>query len=155
MPDGISFTEIIFNSSYRKIIDEKLANYKSYKEYEINFDMIEEIMTDYLLKNKKLLNDDIFEFILNQINMLWKTLLLINSLQEKFQLYKSMSFFMFKKLYFLRVNLSFISIKLIFNFKNYLFGSYLNLFSNIIKLIFKKSINLIFCIFIHNCNYCS
>ena len=66
---------------------------KSYKKYEFNFDMIEEIMIDYLLKNKKLLNDDIFEFILNQINMLWKTLLLNNSLQEKFQLYKSMSFF--------------------------------------------------------------
>ena len=58
LPDGISFTEIIFNYSYRKIIDVNPVNYESYKEYEINYDMLEEILTDNLLKNKKLLNSD-------------------------------------------------------------------------------------------------
>ena len=58
LPEKISFTEIIFNYSYRKVLDEEPGNYESYKEYVINYDMIEEIMTDYLLKKKKLLNDD-------------------------------------------------------------------------------------------------
>jgi len=63
---GISFTEIIFNSSYRKILDGDFESYESYKEYVINYDMIEEIMTDNLLKNKKLFNDDnITEIIYN------------------------------------------------------------------------------------------
>ena len=58
LPEKISFTEIIFNSSYRKVLDDEPGNYESYKEYVINYDMIEEIMTDNLLKNKKLLNGD-------------------------------------------------------------------------------------------------
>ena len=63
IPENFSFTNIIFNSSYRKIIDNK--NYDIYNQYEINFNAIEETMTDLLLKNKKLLNDDIIEFSYN------------------------------------------------------------------------------------------
>jgi hypothetical protein len=40
LPEKISFTEIIFNSSYRKVLDEEPGNYESYKEYAINYDMI-------------------------------------------------------------------------------------------------------------------
>ena len=58
-----SFTNIIFNYSYREIIDNQ--NYKSYNRYVINFDLIESKMTDLLLKNKKLLNEEINEFIYN------------------------------------------------------------------------------------------
>ena len=58
LPERISFTEIIFNYSYRKILDDEQGNYESYKEYVINYDMIEEIIIDYLIKNKKLLDDD-------------------------------------------------------------------------------------------------
>ena len=65
LPDSISFIDIIFNSSYRKIIDTFPINYKLYKEYEINYDLIEETLTNLLLKNKKLLNDYITEFIYN------------------------------------------------------------------------------------------
>ena len=36
-----------------------------YKEYKINYDLIEEYMTEFLLKNKKMLNDDIIEFVYN------------------------------------------------------------------------------------------
>jgi len=66
LAERISFTEIVFNSSYRKVLDDVHGNYESYKEYEINYDMIEEIMTDYLLKNKKLLNyENINDIIYN------------------------------------------------------------------------------------------
>jgi len=66
LAERISFTEIVFNSSYRKVLDDVHGNYESYKEYEINYDMIEEIMTDYLLKKKKLLNyENINDIIYN------------------------------------------------------------------------------------------
>ena len=64
-PKKVSFIEILFNSSYRKIIDSQTRSNESYKEYVINYDLIEENMTDILLKNKKLLNVDITEFVFN------------------------------------------------------------------------------------------
>ena len=65
LPKEISFIDVLFNSSYRKILDSETFSYKSYKEFEINYDLIEEYMTDLLLKNKKLLNDDINSFSYN------------------------------------------------------------------------------------------
>ena len=59
--EKFSFIDIVFDSSYRKIIDSK--DYIDYKEYKINIDFIEEKMTNLLLNNKKLLIDKIFEFI--------------------------------------------------------------------------------------------
>ena len=64
LPKKISFIDILFNSSYRKIIDTD-KRYESYRDYEINYDLIEENLTDLLLKNKKLLNDEIIEFVYN------------------------------------------------------------------------------------------
>ena len=51
---------MVFNSSYRKIIDTQ--SYENYNEYEISLDLIEDIMTDLLLKNKKLLKNEIIIF---------------------------------------------------------------------------------------------
>ena len=65
LPKNIEFIDILYNSSYREIIDSTNRNYESYKEYKINYDLIEENLTDLLLKNKKLLNEDITEFIFN------------------------------------------------------------------------------------------
>ena len=65
LPKKVSIIDILFNSSYRKILDSEILSNKSYKEYEINYDNIEENMTDLLLKNKKLLNEDIIEFVYN------------------------------------------------------------------------------------------
>ena len=62
-PDKFSFITETFNSSYRKIIDN--YNYEKYNDYVIYFDSIEERLTDLLLKNKKLLNEDIIEFSYN------------------------------------------------------------------------------------------
>ena len=51
-----SFIDILYNFSYRTIIDENLEKYNSFK---INLLSIEENMTELLLKNKKLLNEDL------------------------------------------------------------------------------------------------
>jgi hypothetical protein len=65
LPINHSFIDILFNFSYRKLLDNYPNDYRIYKEYIINFDDIEDKMTDLLLKNKKLLNEDIHEFIYN------------------------------------------------------------------------------------------
>ena len=59
LPKKVSFMNILFDSSYRKILDSEVKSNELYKEYEINFDLIEENLTESLLKNKKLLNEDI------------------------------------------------------------------------------------------------
>ena len=61
LPDKFSFNDIIFNYSYRKTLIDK--DYKSYNIFVIDYDKIEGIMTDLLLKNKKLLNDNLIKFI--------------------------------------------------------------------------------------------
>ena len=85
LPKSISFIDIIFNSSYRKIIDTTPINYKLYKEYEINFDLIEEKLTELLLKNKKLLNDYITEFIYNKDAFTHHVSNKINLFKEKYK----------------------------------------------------------------------
>ena len=65
LPKNITFFDILFNYSYRKALDSNPINYKLYKEYEINYDFIEDNLTEILVKNKKLLNNDISVFIYN------------------------------------------------------------------------------------------
>ena len=66
LPNDDSFINILFNSSYRKILDySSTISYKSYSEYVIDYDEIERNMTELLLRNKKLLNDNITVFIYN------------------------------------------------------------------------------------------
>ena len=52
-----SFVDVVYNSSYRKIIDTK--NYREYNLFNIDVPAIEENMTELLLKNKKLLDKEI------------------------------------------------------------------------------------------------
>ena len=61
LPKNFSFTDIIFNHSYRKALIDN--DYKLYNQFIIDFDSIEETMTELLLKNKKLLNDNVINFI--------------------------------------------------------------------------------------------
>ena len=63
LPKKFNFFEVICNSSYRKVIDTQ--DYKDYNEYKINLNSIESKMTDLLLKNKKLLNNEIIGFNFN------------------------------------------------------------------------------------------
>ena len=55
IPKKFSFIDVVFNSSYRKVLDNKI--YEIYRQYNINYVSIEDTMTDLLLKNKKLLNE--------------------------------------------------------------------------------------------------
>jgi len=71
--EKFSFIDIIYNSSYRKVIDTQ--NEKNYNSFEINLRDIEENMTELFLKNKKLLNADLIigfsynnEIFDNQVN---------------------------------------------------------------------------------------
>ena len=68
-PKQYTFIDILFDSSYRKILDSETRSNVLYKEYEIDYDLIEEKVTDVLLKNKKLLNDEVTEFIYNNNNV--------------------------------------------------------------------------------------
>ena len=63
LPKKFNFIKVIFNISYRKVISTQ--NYDNYNEYEINLEEIEKEMTDLLLKNKKLLNNDLIDFSYN------------------------------------------------------------------------------------------
>ena len=60
-PKNLSFINIVFESSYRSIVLNNI--YKSYNQFEINYDLIEEKMTESLLKNKKLFTNIISNFI--------------------------------------------------------------------------------------------
>ena len=82
IPDKFSFVNETFNSSYRKIIDNK--NYEFYNEYEIRLDSLEERLTNLLMKNKKLLKNDIIEFIYNDENFTKKVSNIISIFNEKY-----------------------------------------------------------------------
>ena len=60
-----SFIDIVFNCSYRKIAlkDDSDNSEQQYNDYEIDYELIEEKMTDKFLRNKKLFNDKIMDFI--------------------------------------------------------------------------------------------
>jgi hypothetical protein len=56
MTKKFSFTKTIFNSSYRKYIDTK--KHENYNEYVIRLKQVESEMTNSLLRNKKMVNDN-------------------------------------------------------------------------------------------------
>ena len=63
MTKKFSFTKVIFNSSYRKYIDTQ--KHENYNEYVIRFKQVESEITNSLLKNKKLVNDNLTLFNFN------------------------------------------------------------------------------------------
>jgi hypothetical protein len=95
LPEKVSFIDILFNSSYREILDSETRSYELYKEYEINYDLIEEKMTDLLLRNKKLLNENnesITNFVYNNETFKSQTLNLITLFKKRFN-YKNISIY--------------------------------------------------------------
>ena len=99
LPVSLTFIDILYNCSYRKIIENTNLNNKLFCIYEINYDLIEEYMTNLLLKDKKLLDKTINEFrysneiFSNQITnvfTLFRSNFLNNkiNLEDKFILYK-------------------------------------------------------------------
>ena len=67
LPKNFSFIDIAFNHSYRKVVIDN--DYRSYNKFIIDLDSIEETMTELLLKNKKLLNDNIINFVYKNENL--------------------------------------------------------------------------------------
>ena len=63
LSENCKFNKVIFNSSYRRYIDTK--KYENYNYYVIRLDQIESELTGTLVKNKKLLNDELKEFNFN------------------------------------------------------------------------------------------
>ena len=63
MTNQFSFTKTIFNSSYRKYIDTK--KHENYNEYVIRLKQVESEMTNSLLRNKKMVNDNLIGFNFN------------------------------------------------------------------------------------------
>ena len=61
LPKNFSFIDIIFNHSCRKTLIDN--DYKMYNQFETDLDGIEDTMCEILLKNKKLLNDNIINFV--------------------------------------------------------------------------------------------
>ena len=55
-----SIQNLLFYNSYRKVIIN--SDYSEFNKFEINLEYIEEMLTDILLKNKKLISDEIFKF---------------------------------------------------------------------------------------------
>ena len=61
LPEKFSFIEVVFNCSYRKFT---ITNdYSSYNQINLNLDVIEDRMTELLLRNKKLFDDSISNFV--------------------------------------------------------------------------------------------
>ena len=63
IPKKFNFFNVLCNSSYRKVID--TDNYENYNDYVIHLDSTESEMTELLLKNKKLLNNELEYFNFN------------------------------------------------------------------------------------------
>ena len=63
IPKKFNFINVVFNSSYRRVID--TGKYEDYNYINLNLESIEKEMTELLLKNKKLLNCDLILFKYN------------------------------------------------------------------------------------------
>ena len=81
-PKKYSFIDITFNSSFRKIIFNNDCD--SYSQFEINYDIIEERMTEILLKNKKLFNDYISNFVYKNEDLIIENTDIITKFNEQF-----------------------------------------------------------------------
>ena len=79
----ISFVDVVFNHSYRKFIDNN--DFNSYNQFEINFEVIEERMTDILLKNKKLFNNNIISFIYKNEDLFFDNTNVITKFNEEYK----------------------------------------------------------------------
>ena len=77
-----SFIDIVFNSSYRKIILDN--NYKSYNLFNIDIELIEERITEELLKGKKLLNDTISDFVYKNEDLSFENIYLLTTFKKEY-----------------------------------------------------------------------
>ena len=83
LSEKFSLVEVIFNSSYRKIALDK--DYNSYNQFHVNLDLIEDEMTEKLLRNRKLFNESIINFVYSNEKLEFENK---NIITEFNQLYK-------------------------------------------------------------------
>ena len=81
LPKKYSFIDIIFNCSYRDIEDKN--DYKNYNHFKIDFDLIEEKLTDILIKNKKLFNENISNFVYKNEEFNFENIDIITKFQDE------------------------------------------------------------------------
>lgn len=81
LPRKYDFIDIIFNCSYRDIEDKN--DYKNYNQFKIDFDLIEEKLTDILIKNKKLFNETISNFIYKNEEFNFENIDIITKFQDE------------------------------------------------------------------------
>ena len=92
-----SFFNIVFNCSYRKVAlnDDFNDCEQQYDNYVINYDLIEEKMTERFLRNKKLFNDIINDFIYK-----YDLILEDNDIIQRFnEIYSTQQLFITEKIY--------------------------------------------------------
>ena len=86
LPNDTSFTDIVFDCSYRDIVFNNI--YESYNQFQIDYDLIEEKMTEVLLKNKKLFNDVISNFIYKNEELIFENVDVITKFNNEYNLEK-------------------------------------------------------------------
>ena len=84
--DDNSINNVLFNYSYRSAILN--GNYSEYNKYEVDKDYIEEMMTDKLLKNKKLFSMEIFKFNYKNEDLEFKNKNICTKFKEKINMEK-------------------------------------------------------------------
>ena len=84
LPNDNSFIDIVFDCSYRDIVFNNI--YESYNQFQIDYYLIEEKMTEALLKNKKLFNDTISNFIYKNEDLIFENIDVINKFNNEYNL---------------------------------------------------------------------
>ena len=84
LTDKFSFIETVFSCSYRKYAITK--DYDTYNQIEINFDLLEDKMTEILLRNKKLFNDSISNFVYANEDLKFENTNLITTFNNEYEI---------------------------------------------------------------------
>ena len=82
--DKFSLIEIVFDCSYRKIAIDN--NFKNYNFIDVNIDLIEDTLTELLLRNKKVFNDSIISFAYTNEILKFKNTNIITQFKEKYDI---------------------------------------------------------------------
>ena len=86
LSEKFSLVEVIFNSSYRKIALDK--DYNSHNQYEVYLEHIEDEMTELLLKNKKLFNESIINFVYSNEKLEFENTKIITEFNQLYKIEK-------------------------------------------------------------------
>jgi len=86
LPERFSLIQVVFESSYRK--GALIRDYKLCNQFEIDLDLIEERITNILLKNKKLFNDTVTNFVYGNENLIFENIDIITKFNDEYKIEK-------------------------------------------------------------------